>query len=155
MCSIKRALEIRKFHITGVQLRLRNVQKSVMHVQSCCFAILNLLLFAVLVAVTVVVAFSSILLWSTYFATMVTWCASSSLYWRFIFFWLTATNSPEAMMESDDDYNFDSDFSWRKTPPHLKGHLILDIQQTRFQDEILIVCVNHLFILIDRENVLL
>ena len=43
--SIKRAREIRKFHVAVVQQRLRNVQKSVMHVQSCSFANLNLLLF--------------------------------------------------------------------------------------------------------------
>ena len=36
--SIKRAHEIRTFHVAVVQPRLRNVQKSVMHVQSCCFA---------------------------------------------------------------------------------------------------------------------
>ena len=36
--------EIRKFHIVIVQWRQRNVQKSVMHVQNCCFASLNLLL---------------------------------------------------------------------------------------------------------------
>ena len=41
--------EIRKFHATVLQRRLRNVQKSEMHVQSCCF-------FAVFIAVTVVVA---------------------------------------------------------------------------------------------------
>ena len=35
--------EIRHFHVVVVQRRLRNVQKSVMHVQSCCFANLNLL----------------------------------------------------------------------------------------------------------------
>ena len=33
--SIKRAHEIRKFHVAVVQQRLRNVQKSVMQVQSC------------------------------------------------------------------------------------------------------------------------
>ena len=49
VCSIKQAREIRKFHVTVLQRRLRNVQKSEMHVQSFCF-------FAVLVAVTVVVA---------------------------------------------------------------------------------------------------
>ena len=32
-----------------------------------------------------------------------------------------------------------------RTPPHLKGHLMLDMQQTSFQDDILIVCFNHLF----------
>ena len=43
--SVKRAREIRKFYVADVQRRLRNVQKSVMHLQSCCFAYLNLLLF--------------------------------------------------------------------------------------------------------------
>ena len=42
--SIKR--EIRKFHVVVVQRWQRNLQKSVMHVQSYCFAILNLLLFS-------------------------------------------------------------------------------------------------------------
>ena len=37
--------EIRHFHVVVVQRRKRNVQRSVMHVQSCCFACLNLLLF--------------------------------------------------------------------------------------------------------------
>ena len=48
-----------QFHVVVVQRRLRNVQKSVMHVQSCCFAHLNQLFFvfvAVPVAVAVVVA---------------------------------------------------------------------------------------------------
>ena len=49
--------EIRHFHVVAVQRRLRNVQKSVMHVQSCCFVNLNLLLFfAIVVAVAVAVA---------------------------------------------------------------------------------------------------
>ena len=34
--SIKRAREIKKFHVVVVQRRQRNVQNSVMHVQSCC-----------------------------------------------------------------------------------------------------------------------
>ena len=33
--SIKWAREIREFHVAVVQQRLRNLQKSVMHVQSC------------------------------------------------------------------------------------------------------------------------
>ena len=37
--------EMRYFHVIIVQWRLRNVQKSVMHEQSCCFANLKLLLF--------------------------------------------------------------------------------------------------------------
>ena len=36
--------EITHFHVLVVQRRQRNVQKSVMHVQSCCFVNLNLLL---------------------------------------------------------------------------------------------------------------
>ena len=50
--SIKWAREIRKFHVAVVQQRLRNVQKSVMHVQSCFFVNLNLLFF-LLIAVAV------------------------------------------------------------------------------------------------------
>ena len=43
--TISAKREIRHFHVVVVQWRQRNVQKSVMHVQSCCFANLNLLLF--------------------------------------------------------------------------------------------------------------
>ena len=43
--SVKWASEIRKFHVAGVYQRLRNVQESVMHVKSCSFSNLNLLLF--------------------------------------------------------------------------------------------------------------
>ena len=46
--SIKRAHAITKFHVTVVQEWLRNVQKSMMLVQSCSFANLNLLLFCCL-----------------------------------------------------------------------------------------------------------
>ena len=35
--SVKRAREIRKFHVAVLQGWLKNVQKSVMHVQSSCF----------------------------------------------------------------------------------------------------------------------
>ena len=41
--SIKRAREIRKFHVAVVQQPLRNVQKSVIHVQRCFLVNLNLL----------------------------------------------------------------------------------------------------------------
>ena len=56
--SIKQAREIRRFHVVVVQQQLRNVQKSVMHVQlcSCCFANLHLFFFAFLVALVIVVA---------------------------------------------------------------------------------------------------
>ena len=36
--SLKRVREVRKFHVSIVQRRLINLQKSVIHVQSCCFA---------------------------------------------------------------------------------------------------------------------
>ena len=48
--------KIRTFHVAVVQRRLRNVQKIAMHLQSCCFAYINLLLFAVLVVVALVIA---------------------------------------------------------------------------------------------------
>ena len=48
--------EMKHFHFVVVQRRIRKKTKSVMHVQSCCFANLGPLLFAILVAVTVVVA---------------------------------------------------------------------------------------------------
>ena len=54
MFSIKR--EMRHFHVVVFQLRQRNVQKGVMHVQSCCFANQTCCFFAVLVAVAFVVA---------------------------------------------------------------------------------------------------
>ena len=56
--SIKRELDwhFQVVVVHALQSRHRNVQKSVIHVQSCCFAKFYLLLFAVLVAVGVVVA---------------------------------------------------------------------------------------------------
>ena len=44
------------FHVVVVQGRQRNVQKSVMHVQSCCFAHYTYCFFDVPVAVVVVVS---------------------------------------------------------------------------------------------------
>ena len=41
--SIKWTREIRKFHVAVMQQRLKNVQKSMMHAQSCFFANLNVL----------------------------------------------------------------------------------------------------------------
>ena len=57
--SIKRAHEIRYFHVVIVQWRQRIiVQKNMLHMQSCCFANLNLLVFPILIttAVPIVVA---------------------------------------------------------------------------------------------------
>ena len=53
MFFIKR--EIRHFHVVVFQLRQRNVQQSVMHVQSVCFANQAYCFFAVRVTVAVVV----------------------------------------------------------------------------------------------------
>ena len=53
---IRRTREISQFHAVVVLRRLRNVQKSIMHVQSCCFAIYTYCFFANLVAVAIVVA---------------------------------------------------------------------------------------------------
>ena len=50
--SIKR--EIRHFHVVVVQKRERNIQKSVMHVESCCFAYQTYCFYDVLVTVHVV-----------------------------------------------------------------------------------------------------
>ena len=72
--SIKWVHEIRKFHVAVVQQWLRNVQKSLMPVQSCSFAIFNLLLFRC--------CKNSLLLWSKNFATIVTWRHISPLYWH-------------------------------------------------------------------------
>ena len=49
---MKRAREIRKFHVAVVKQRLRDVQKSVKRVQRYFFANLDTLLFAVAVAKT-------------------------------------------------------------------------------------------------------
>ena len=37
MCTFYVKREIRHYHVVVVQRRQRNVQKSVMHVQNCCF----------------------------------------------------------------------------------------------------------------------
>ena len=67
--SIKQVSEIRNFHVAVVQQRLRNVQKSMMNVQSCFFANLNVLFF---LAVHPRCCKNSLLLSSRNFATMVT-----------------------------------------------------------------------------------
>ena len=53
MFSIKR--EMRHFDVVVFQLRQRNLQRGVMHVQSCCFANETYCFFTVRVAVAVVV----------------------------------------------------------------------------------------------------
>ena len=80
--SLKRAREIRKwrFHVVVVQQRLRNVQKSVMHVQRCCLADINVLLFCRSRCCRRRRCSSFLLLWSRKFATIVTW-RHTSLFW--------------------------------------------------------------------------
>ena len=48
--------EIRKFHVAVMQRLLRNVENSVMHMQSCSFANVNLFLCAVLIGIAAVIA---------------------------------------------------------------------------------------------------
>ena len=78
--SVKQVHEIRKFHLPVVQRWLKNVQKSVMHVQSCCFANINLLLFCRSLCRPRCCCLSSLLLWSKNFASMVTWHLTSPVY---------------------------------------------------------------------------
>ena len=78
--SIRQACEIRKFHVAVVQRRQRNIQKSMMHVQSCCFADINLLLFNCSRCRRRRRCLNSLLLWSRNFATMVTWRHTSPLF---------------------------------------------------------------------------
>ena len=73
---VKRVREIRKFHVAVAQRRLRNVQKSVTHVHSCCFADINLWLFSSSLCRRWRRYLSSL---SRNFATMVTW-RHTSLY---------------------------------------------------------------------------
>ena len=70
---VKRVRKIRKFHLAALQRRLRNIQKRVMHVQSCCFANINLLLFSSSLCRRRCRVLSSLLLWATNFVNMVTW----------------------------------------------------------------------------------
>ena len=67
-----------------VQRRLRNVQKSMMHVQSCCFTNINLLLFNCSRCCRPRCCLKSLLLWYRYFATMVTWNHTSPFYRRVV-----------------------------------------------------------------------
>ena len=70
--SLKRVREIRKFHVAILQRWwLRNVQKSVIHVQSC-FAKINLFLFCHSRCHGCRRCLSSLLLWSRNFSTVVT-----------------------------------------------------------------------------------
>ena len=78
--SVKQVHEIRKFHLPVMQRWLKNVQKSVMHVQSSCFANINLLLFCRSLCRPRCCCLSSLLLWSKNFASMVTWHLTSPLY---------------------------------------------------------------------------
>ena len=82
--------EISKFHVAAVQRRLRNVQKRVMHVQSFCFADLNLLFLFLFFFSSYPCrrwrcCFNSLFLRSRNFATMVTWRHTSLLLSKKIF----------------------------------------------------------------------
>ena len=72
---------IRKFYVAILQWRLRNVHKSVMHVQSC-FSDINHWLFSCSLCRNRRRCLSSLLLWSRNCASMVTW-RRTSLYRAF------------------------------------------------------------------------
>ena len=74
-----------------VQWRLRNVQKGVMHVQSCCFAKENLLLLSFALP-SPSSCLNSFLLWSRNVATMVTWRHTSYWYASNFIFNITRNN---------------------------------------------------------------
>ena len=77
---VKRAREIRKFHVAVMQRRLRTYKKNVLHVQNYCFVNINLLLFCRSCCRRRRRCLGPLLLWSRNFATMVTWRHTSPLY---------------------------------------------------------------------------
>ena len=90
--SIEWAREIRKFQVSDLQRRLKNVQKSMMHMQSCCFANLNRLLFCRSRCRRRRCCLSSALLWSRNVVTMLTWRHTSLIgleQWYFSLIWNT------------------------------------------------------------------
>ena len=78
LCS--RTHEIRKFRVAVVQRWRKSVQKRVMHVQSCCFININVLLFCRSRCLHCRCCLSTLLLWSKKFVTMVTWRHTFPLY---------------------------------------------------------------------------
>ena len=85
--SIKRAHEIRKFHVTVEQQQLRNVQKACSRAKLFCLS--NLLLFWL--SHCCHYCCCSLLLWSRNFAaTMLKWCHTSPLYDLLMVFLATA-----------------------------------------------------------------
>ena len=83
--SIKRAREIGEIHVAIVQQWLRNVQKSVIHVQICCFANSKPILFCHFFCCRRRSCWSSLLLWSRNFATIVAWRFTFPLYRWYVF----------------------------------------------------------------------
>ena len=82
--SIKRAREIRKFHVIfAVVQRRQEMYRSVTHVQSCCVVNINLLLLCRSRCRRRRRGLSFQLLGSRNFATMVTWRHTCPLYWPF------------------------------------------------------------------------
>ena len=77
---VKQVHEIKKFHVAVIQRWLKNVQKSMMNLQSSCFADIKVLLFCCSRCHRRCCCLSSLLLWSNNFASMVTWHLTSPLY---------------------------------------------------------------------------
>ena len=126
-----------------------------MQVQSCCFASIKLIAFLPLSLPSL----SSLL--NLHIVVVQKFCYHgnvTSFYFSlltFCFLWLTATNSPEAMMDSDDDYNFDSDFSWWEPLLTWRATWCWICSRLDFKMISWLSVSITFFILIDRENVFL
>ena len=111
-----------------VQRRLRNVQKSMMHVQSCCFVNINLLLFNCSWCGCRRCCLSSLLLWYRNFATMVTWRHASPFYRRVV---LNSSPLPSPHPQYYRSLFFHRQFTfssvWIQDSSHIKLVINLDI----------------------------
>ena len=111
-----------------IQWRLRNVQKSMMHVQSCCFANINLLLFNGSRCFRRRCCLNSLLLWYRNFATIVTWCHTSPVYRKVV---LNSSPLPSPHPQyyhplfSHRQFTFSS--VWIQVGSHIKLVINLDI----------------------------
>ena len=111
-----------------VQRGLRNVQKSMMHVQSCCFVNINLLLFNCSWCGCRRCCLSSLSLWYRNFATMVTWHHTSPFYRRVV---LNSSSLPSPHPQyyrslfSHRQFTFSS--VWIQDSSHIKLVINLDI----------------------------
>ena len=111
-----------------VQRRQRNVQKSMMHMPSCCFVNINLLLFNCSWCGCRRCCLSSLSLWYRTFATMVTWHHTSPFY-RMVVLNSSPLPSPHPQyyrpLFSHRQFTFSS--VWIQDSSHIKLVINLDI----------------------------